>query len=260
MKLLPFAFSALILGTSLSNQAFAETDNDTWTEVGGYLLAVSIDGDTTMSNVETDLDVSFGDILENLDLAAMAFVEHRRGKWSFMMDGLFMDLSSDSTIASNGTLQVNTDADVFQGMVAGFVGYRFFDKDYDQGNLGIDVLGGVRYNDVDVELDVNASALGLTTAASRKSGDEWLDAVVGLRGQYTHNNGWGASGWVDIGEGEDSSSYQIAGFVNYSFENNIRAYGGYRLYAMDYEDGAGASHFAIDADYAGPMIGASYRF
>ena len=67
-------------------------------------------------------------------------------------------------------------------------------------------------------------------------------------------------GSTDIGEGSDSSSYQLAGFANYRFDNNIRLFGGYRHYHFEFEDGAGSSRIGLDLDFSGPMLGLSYRF
>ena len=78
--------------------------------------------------------------------------------------------------------------------------------------------------------------------------------------QYGQATGWGVSGWADIGEGADSSSYQLAGFVSYSFENGARLFGGYRQYSFEYEIGSGASLLRLDLDFKGPMMGVTYRF
>ena len=231
-----------------------------WTQVNLYLFAVAIDGDTNLNGIESDVDVSFSDILDNLDLGGMVFVEHRRDKWSFIVDGLFMDLSDESSVSTNGVLDIKLEADVLQALAEAFVGYRVLKYDYHNAVLGIDLLGGARYNYIELELSAEASGLGLTTSASRKRDEEWVDAVIAIRFQYTHDNNWGATLWTDIGEGSDSSSYQILGLVNYRFENNISVFGGYRYYHMEYETGSGTNAFELDLDYSGPMIGLGYRF
>lgn len=238
----------------------AHAQEEAWTEVGGYLWAASMKGDTQIRNVSADIDVSFSDILENLDMGGMAYAEHRRGKWSFIGDGLYMKLSASDTLASNGILTVTLDAEVKQIMAEGFVAYRGFEENYGASRFGIDLLGGARYNSLEVDVGVQAGLLGLTTQASRNRREEWTDGVVGLRAQYDHNNGWGTTVWADIGEGPDSHSYQVAGLVGYKFENNVKLFGGYRLYHAEYDQGTGVSRFGIDTDSSGPMLGVSYRF
>lgn len=83
--------------------------------------------------------------------------------------------------------------------------------------------------------------------------------VVGFRVQNGSSQGWVASGWTDVGKGSDSNSYQLAGFVNYRFEDGVNLFTNYRHYNFDYETGSGASPLELDLDNSGPMLGASYR-
>ena len=97
-------------------------------------------------------------------------------------------------------------------------------------------------------------------AATRLAAELRVDGVVAARVKYGHEYGWGVSGWADIGAGSDSSSYQLMGILSYRFKNNIRVFGGYRLYNLDYEGVSGGNKFELDLDYHGPMLGVSYRF
>ena len=256
--------TALLTAVFMSTAALAQESQplggDTWTEIGAYGFMSHISGDATFRNVTTDVDVPFRDLLENLDFGAMAFIEHRRRKWSFIGDLFYAAMSVDDTIASNPILSVTLDAEVKQLLLEGFVGYRVFEQDFGDNQLGIDLLGGVRYNRLEVDIGVQASLLGLTASASRNRTEDWADGVVGVRAQYGGSSGWGVSGWADVGKGSDSSSYQLAGFVNYRFENNVRLFGGYRHLSFEWEDGSGASRVELDLDYSGPMLGVSYRF
>ncbi len=204
-----------LLGCVMLTSANAQ---ENWTEIGIYAMMSSIEGDTKVGNVTSDLDVSFSDILENLDMGFMGFAEHRRGKWSFIGDAVYMKLSADNTKAVNPILSVTLDAEVKQTIAEGFVGYRVLAQDHGDAQFGIDLLGGARYNKIELELGVEANLLGLTTSTSRNPSESWTDGVVAVRAQYAHNNGWGVSAWADIGDGSDSSSYQLAGFVNYRFK------------------------------------------
>ena len=84
--------------------------------------------------------------------------------------------------------------------------------------------------------------------------------MVGLRGNHDLGNGWGVNGWLDAGVGRDSNSYQLLLSGNYTFDNNVKLYAGYRLYHVEYEDGDDDNRFEIDADYSGPIFGLSYQF
>ena len=232
--------------------------NEKWTEIGMYMFLTDIKGDTRIGNVVSDVDVPVSDVLDELDMAFMAFVEHRNGKWSFIGDIFYANIGAKDTIARNNVTAVSVDVDVElkQLMLEGFVAYRVVDKRDGITRFGVDLLGGLRYNKIETELGVQVSALGLTTAGSRNGDIDWTDAVVGVRTQYSFGNGWGLSGWADIGDGQDSSSYQLIGLVNYTFKNKARVFGGYRKYNMEYEDNS----IALDLDYQGPILGVSFRF
>ena len=233
---------------------------ENWTEVGIYGFMLGIKGDATIGNVTTDVDLSFSDIWDNLDIGGMAFVEHRRGKWSFIGDVAYLKISDEETIYRTPVSSTTLDAEFEQTLAEAFVGYRVFEQNQGETQFGIDLLGGARYNELTFELDTRASLLGLTTSASRNAEEDWVDGVVAARVQYGHENGWGVSAWADIGDASDSSSYQLMGIVSYHFKNNIRVYGGYRLYHFEYTGDHEGRRFDVDLDYTGPMIGVAYRF
>ena len=57
-----------------------------------YLLGVGIEGTTGIGPVETEIDLSFGDILDHLELSAMGLFRARKGRWAFLGDAVFMGL------------------------------------------------------------------------------------------------------------------------------------------------------------------------
>jgi hypothetical protein len=251
--------SAVFTVLALSSALQAETTKPT-TEVGMYGFLNAINGTSQLGNVTSDLDISFKDLLENLDIGFMGFVQHRRGKWSFIGDIFYADISTGGNLAFSPTLTLSVDATIKQTWVAGFVGYEVYEKKNGDTKLTLDVIGGVRYNNLDIKLDATAAGLGLVTAASRQRDENWVDGVIGMRGSYDFGNGWAANGWLDAGLGKDSNSYQIMATASYTFANNIKVYGGYRAYHMKYNTDAGPRFFEIDATYSGPILGASYKF
>jgi hypothetical protein len=242
-----------VLGSSAHAQ-------ENWTEVGIYTFMLGIEGDATVGNVTSDVDISFSDILDNFDMGFMGFAEHRRGKLSFIGDMAYLKVSAEKTRSRTPISSATLDVEAVQFLVEGFVGYRVFEQNQGEAQLGIDLLVGARYNELDFELDAQASLLGLTTSASRNPNQDWVDGVIAARVQYGYDNGWGVSAWADIGEGSDSSSFQFFGIVSYRFKNNIRVYGGYRQYSFEYTGVSGGRRFDLDLDYTGPLAGVAYRF
>ena len=245
-----------LVAPALAEEEGMTAEEDVWTQIGVYAHFFDVEGDAQLNGVTSDVDISFNDIWENLEMGFMGFVEHRRGKWSFIGDVAYLKLEADKTVASTPALSITLDAELQQLMLEGFVGYRLLAQDLKDARLGIDLLGGARYNDIEIELDSRATIFDLTTSASRNKSADTVDGVIAVRGEYSHNNGWGLMGWADIGEGSDSSSYQLYGGVNYTFKNNIRFDAGYRFLNLDYA----RNSFDYDLDYTGPLIGLSYKF
>lgn len=246
-------FYALLMSILVINPVSAD---DSSTQVGIYVFGSDISGKTKIGNITSDVDVSFNDVLENLDMGLMAFIDHRRGKWSFIADVFYADISAGSTKTVNPSTTVKLDVDVKQLLVEGFVGYRVLEQDYSNAQLGIDLLAGARYNKIELGLEAKASQLGATFAASRNPDEDWLDGVIALRVQYAQDRGWGASTWADVGEGVDSDSYQLMGTVNYRFDNKVNLFGGYRHYSFRND----LSRLEVNLDYSGPIVGVSYGF
>lgn len=94
-------FEKIILGSVLTllmiEPVMAE---ETWTDFGIYLFATGIEGEIQFRNVTADVDVGFDDILDNLDIGFMGYIEHRRNNWSFIGDIAYLGVSADKSSAS----------------------------------------------------------------------------------------------------------------------------------------------------------------
>ena len=59
-----------------------------------YGWATALDGDVTLRGNNAPVDVGFDDVLDNLDYAVMGAVEISHGKWSFLADLFYAELSA----------------------------------------------------------------------------------------------------------------------------------------------------------------------
>ncbi|MCP4769668.1 MAG: outer membrane beta-barrel protein [Gammaproteobacteria bacterium] len=253
-KLTPI--SALLVA-SMATPAFAD---EPWTEVGVYIFATEISGDATLGSVTADVDMSFSDILDNLDIGFMAYIEHRRDEWSFIGDIAHLKIEDDDSGTVGRALEIGLEAELTQTVLEGFAGYRFLNKSYDSSDLGVDVLFGARHVALDIDITLDTALAGFSNTRSRSEEEDWIDYVVGIRLESDYRNGWGSMVWLDLGEGSDSSSYQALAMVNYATSDTWKFYGGYRLLNLEYETGSGSSKFGVDLDYSGPMGGVAYKF
>lgn len=255
-----FALALSVLATA---PVMAE---ESWTDLGIYLFAFDIEGDAQIRNVSADVDVGFDDIVDNLDFGFMGYLEHRRDKWSFIGDLATLRLEDDASTAFDRrilSLEVELDAEVEQTTFEGFVGYRILEREYGTADLGLDLLVGARYTELEIDLSSEATLLGPNMALSRENDrsrdEDWTDTVIALRLQYGGDKGWGSSFWVDVGDGSDSSSEQFMALASYRGDSNWRFIGGYRFLNLEYETGSGSSTFDVDLDYSGPLFAVSYR-
>ena len=224
-------------------------------EVSPYLLAASIEGDASVGRATgVDVDVDFGDILENLDLAFMGHFEaHHSSGWGAILDYGFMDLSADISGPRGGVL----DASVRQGILEALLVRRM-----QSGDGYIDYLAGVRWWDNDVDTLIDPAVLPGTIAFEVE--EDWVDLVVGVRWTKPLSEKWTLHLRGDVGGFGIESDFtsQIAAGFHYQLTNSIELDVQYRALWVDYETGSrGTSgYFEYDTVTHGPIIGLIFNF
>jgi opacity protein-like surface antigen len=216
----------------------------------GWFSGLSTSIDTPRGTVSTDL--SFSDVLEDLDMAAFASFEARTGNWGFVADLAYTDLSS-STDTPIGTLFSSADVSSKLTILAGYAAYRLVD-----GPQGyVDLAPGFRAYDLDLDVDIVGAA---APSLSYSSGESWFDAVIGVRGGAPINDKWSVRGFADVGGfglGNSSElSWQAAAFVSYRFNERWSTELGYRYLSIDKE----INGFDTTLELSGPVLGISARF
>lgn len=231
---------------------------DNYTDVSAYLFASGTQGEVAFANTQVDVDASFGDILKQLDIGLMGSFEHRINQWVFIGDLFYVGLSAEESRATNA-VNLTIEAEFNQLLFEGFVGYPIYESGFQDNHLIIDLLGGIRYNNLELKLNADATFLNTVVGATASRDTDWIDGVIGIRAIQRLSRCWSVSGWADYGKGSDSHSYQLGAFASYHFENNFRLFAGYRWYHFGYQ----ANNFnelTVDLDYKGPMLGLTYRF
>jgi opacity protein-like surface antigen len=244
---------ASMLGSSGS--ALAQTTAeaaDAWQfEVTPYLWATRMKGDVQTTRLpKTEVDMKFSDILENLDFGFMTAFEARKGRWGFLFDGMYMKVSDGASASlPGGALVVDAKARVQQTMLAGAVAYRVM-----EGHAALDLIGGLRYNKIDVDADIDPSLFGgVGPRVSRSGKKDWVDPYIGLRVIHPLNAKWHAIGYVDVGgfgAGSDTTWQGMAG-LSYAYSASTSLNMGYRYMKVDYKDGGFRYDMANDGLYAG---------
>jgi len=247
---------ALLTGVAMHNSAWAESDE--WQfEVTPYLFAAGMDGTVGVRGYEADMDVSFSDLLDNLEMGFMGLFTAQKGPWTLGLEAVYMELESggDFDITGPGGI-IHTDGklDVTSSMfiAQGSVGYRLLDD-----ATKLDVIGGLRYTKLDVDLEVRRySPPPFSGKRSEDGSKEWVDAVVGLRVQHPLTDNLTLLGYADVGGGGSDLTYQAIAGVNWEFAEDYTAKLGYRLMYWDYEDDG----VVWDVTASGLYLGLGIRF
>ena len=246
--------SALALASNM-NQAPAEeaAPSDDWSiSVSPYVWGAGLEGRVKpFPRAPTaDVDVSFGDILKNLDIAGMAIADVRYRRFGAYADVVYTSISADADTPL-GVLFDDADAKnkIFVGTFGG--AYRAIDTD----EAWLDLLVGARVWSVDTELRLDGALL-----ADRKFKDdeEWVDPVIGLKGLYRFDNGIFLTSLLQVGGFGAASdlTWDALGAVGYEFNDTISAAAGYRHMEVDYH----RNGFVFDVELSGPVIGMTVRF
>jgi len=217
-----------------------------------YVVGASLKGTAGAGDVTADVDVSFSDILDNLDTGFMFAYRGERGPWSVGLDFSFMELESKANgLGPGGGTSARVESD--QYIVQLDVGHALTER------LG--VYGGIRYTELDVEVEVvGGGPLGETL--SRDASKSWADPVVGLRYAAPFGNRWLLVAKGDIGGFGVASDFTWAAtvFAAYSLNEHAMLLLGYRHIDVDYKDGSGANRFVWDIATGGPAAAFAWRF
>lgn len=242
----------LLLVLSISPRtAGAATDDGSWHFMAQPILwAAGISGSATFGHHESEIDASFGDILENLDMVLIGRLEARKGRIGFGTDLFWVNLGvnvGDSAV-------LNPEADIRQTLVEGFLFYRLMSWEGSEQNSGfVDVIGGARYNTVRARLQGDDIETDQTNM-------DWVDAFGGLRAYLPLGARFGLYGYGDIGGLGSNLAWSTQADLGYSFSEGFGLLAGYRVYDVEFEDDSGVVSKVIDTNEHGPVVSAVIRW
>lgn len=216
-----------------------------------YVWAAGIEGKSAQFGLPTvDLDVSFGDILGNLDIAVMAVAEVRYGKIGLFTDLVFADIGTGSN-PTPGPLFGSVRADVQSLFFTPMLSYRLVEQD----GAHLDAMAGLRVWHNETKLRFSA---GVLPAVSAKDSETWVDPTIGAKGRVALNENVFVTGWAIVGGFGASSDFMwdVFGGAGYEVKDWFSLAAGYRGTGVDYSN----SGFVYDVTQHGPIVGGIIRF
>jgi hypothetical protein len=236
------------MATTVSAAAETGSDQDRW-EFGGsaYLWAAGVEGTDSAGD---EIDVSFSDVLEDLDGGLMGIIAANKGKWTLIADILYLSIHQETSSTANLIgIPAKLDVDVkLKGFVSTVgVAYRVIDDDM----TSIDLLVGARYFrlESDFEADIGSSKTKYSDSGNA------LDGIIGSQVIIDLGERWYLSCYADVGAGESKLTWQAWPGVGYRYEK-VDVVAGYRHLEWETDDGDTFE----DLNFSGPMLGVKFPF
>lgn len=160
-----FHIPLLLLGLTALARAGAPADDIVkpaapedpgWTfRVEPYGWLTGLNGRTGVGPFVTDVDQSFSDIFDDINMAAALQLEARRGRLGILADGFYADLGTSGNAPGPFYDEVGVDIKQFIGELA--VAWRV----YESPKAYVDVYAGMRYNDLSTGFSGTPDAAGI---------------------------------------------------------------------------------------------------
>ena len=250
--------------TSSQASTSAVTGKDPWRfTVAPYFWGTSMDGKAGVQDIETDVDISFGDILKDVSIALMVYGEARKDKFGFFVAPFYVRLHDKNSgpIDSRTTNQ--------SVMMGGGAFYRLAEWQTGEGadgnplTIAVEPYIGARltYMRLEIELSQGSGPIPNSALPQEDKSRVWVDPIVGTRVGMDLTENWSLFAEGDVGGfgvGSDFS-WQTMGYLGYrgsAFGVPTTYVVGYRALSQDYDK----DDFKWDVTQHGPMLGAAFHF
>lgn len=210
-----------------------------------YGLGAGLDGDVTVRGIDADVDVSFSDILENLEFGAMLAYRGETEDWYVSFDAVYMALGANKT-----TSNFAADVDVDEFVLETDVGLRISPK--------FEAFVGTRFWSLETKVEITGPGPG----QSGEADENWVDPLIGARYIHPLGEAWKLVLRGDVGGfgvGSDFT-WQAIARVDWQFSESLALNVGYRYLDVDYADGSGSDEFRYDVATSGPAVGLTFGF
>jgi len=259
---------SIFLAMTYSVTAFAEVkaNNNEWRfEIAPYIWGTSQKGTAGERNVGgtgvdliSDIDLSFSDILDNLDGGILLDFIAMKGEWIVITDLIYLKISDDKAQAGpEGMVDAKADVELKETMVNLYAGHKVGDFD----TVDLYLYGGLRYTDVDTTIGLKLGPAGsgeVIRKGKTSVGDDWVDPIVGLYSIWDVADNWSLYVRADVGGfnvGSDSTWSAAVG-ARQELTEKWNLYYSYRYMNIDYDE----NDLVLDVDISGLLFGVGYEF
>lgn len=250
-KIVLLLLSFVVLFASTAGTLEAQEEN--WKfEAGLYFWYASMGVDSASGG---DIDIDANDLVDALDFGFMTVLGVQKGKWSFMTDVIYLDVSDDSD--TQGTLPigpgipvgVRSNVKLKAWIVTPTLGYNVVQTD----KFKLDILAGARYLWLEADLELDISGLPKPRQDKISDSDDVWDGIIGVRGEVPLGKNWYIPYYLDVGTGNSDLTWQAMAGIAYKF-SKLDVVVAYRYLYWDFDDGALFDNMDINGPLAGVKL------
>ncbi len=247
MQKLLGVFLLLMVCTQLTYAEEAESGdswNVSWTP---YIWAASLDADVKLGPAGGSGSLDFDDILDKLDMTYMHHLDINNGRWGFLNEIIYFDLSDTKSapIAGVASAKVNSKQGIYD-----FAGtYRIGDD-----GTGL-VIFGARYIDLEMGITTSSAIPGFNRNINLN--ESWTNLLLGVQKSFPLAENWDVAVKGDIAtDYSDELSYILTLGFNYTMTDLLDLKFGYRYAGLEYEN----NQFEFDEKAGGAFVGLTFNW
>lgn len=248
-----FVMLSISLSCPAQDQSNQKTEWDYTIAPYGWIFGIN--GSMTVKGTTIKIDTTPGDtlkLLKDVDFIGQLHMEANKGPWTILLDPTYLKLTQDGSM---GPLAATVSPEI------AFVDFGTF---YTLANpriaqtqkpLLIQVLGGGRY--FHMRIKIRPSML-----PSVSESQDFVTPIIGGRIKTQLDKRWNLLIRGDIGGfGIDDvkKTWSASAITEYSLNKKCMLALGFRVMGIDYAHGSGASRFAIDTRFWGPVFGIIFK-
>jgi opacity protein-like surface antigen len=228
--------------------AYAQSDNYK-VQVTPYGFLTGVNGTIGEAGRTANVDASFGDVLDHLNMVAMVYADARFGRWRATLDNLYTDVSAAR--ATPGPLFSSVRVATRLWIADPEGGYAVFQREGKE----VDVVAGVRVWSLKNNLTFFRDGLQADFSRGTRS---VVDPIVGMHfsSNLPHNMFVFAKGDVGGFNAGAALDWQAFGGAGYKFNEHVVASLGYRYLSIQNEPG----NSIYDVHLNGAILGLGFRF
>jgi len=252
-----------IMLTATFTPSVAKAADDWKFAVTPYLWAAGIDGTVKVKGYAADVNKSFGDIVKDLDFAAMVNLQVRKDRFGAYTDVLFLGISDTTPVVGPRGAQIgDVSASIDQWMVD--FGASWAVAQWGASGKGtkgaVDLFLGGRYWNLATKL--TAESPYFAGVREVKETADWIDPIVGARFAVDLTPklqviGRGDVGGFDLGGSTSKLTWSTSAYLGWHFTPLVSAYAGWKYLSVDRERDGGTE---VDLALSGPVLGLAFTF